>query len=114
MMYYTGETTETVNTTEYNKLVMSIKNWINSNNIYDKIDYIVLTKGTPLRRNGSDSVTNSLLLQWIHLQLYHLGPLILIMAGLGQVGASGGNCNEGYISHSKTYNGYKNLYLVTN
>ncbi|MEK6646746.1 MAG: TIGR03790 family protein [Candidatus Firestonebacteria bacterium] len=112
MMYYTGETTETVNTTEYNKLVMSIKNWINSNNIYDKIDYIVLTKGTPLRRNGSDSVTNSLVTM-------DASPAITsrtINPYNGRSwssGASGGTAMRDTFSHSKTYNGYKNLYLVT-
>lgn len=98
IMHYTGTTAETVSSAEYSSLVTAIKNWITNNNLQDKIDYIVLTKGTPLKTSsGGYSVASMLVCMDTTLTVADPNPYFY---------------KEETFSHQKSFSGYK-LYLVT-
>ncbi|MEK6645856.1 MAG: TIGR03790 family protein [Candidatus Firestonebacteria bacterium] len=116
VLHYTGSTTETVNETTYNSLVTSIRNYISTNNLSSKIDYIVLTKGTPLRATIGGTTYSSC--NW--LVAMDAVPLTTDHTDNPYNGRSwwyssspwGTQIDDTFL-HSKTYNGYTKLYLVT-
>ncbi|HHT9137255.1 MAG TPA: TIGR03790 family protein [Candidatus Wunengus sp. YC60] len=98
IMHYTGTTTETVSSTEYSNLTTAIKNWITNKSLQSKIDYIVLTKGTPLKTsNDGNSVASKLVCMDTQLPECENNPYYF---------------KDETFSHQKSFGG-NNLYLVT-
>ncbi len=97
IMHYTGTTTETVSSTEYSKLATAITNWITNKGLQGKIDYIVLTKGTPLKTSDGHSVCSRLVCMGTTLTIADPNPYYY---------------RTETFTHQKSFSGNK-LYLVT-
>lgn len=59
MIYVSSPTTEVINDTEFNQLRTQIENYLVSQNLQDSLNYLVTTKGVPLKRNSIDCVVNA-------------------------------------------------------
>ena len=59
MIYVSVPTTEVINDTEFNQLRTQIENYLVSQNLQDSLNYLVTTKGVPLKRNSIDCVVTS-------------------------------------------------------
>ncbi|MDD5686605.1 MAG: TIGR03790 family protein [Elusimicrobia bacterium] len=113
IMHYTGSTNEAVDETEYTNLATAIKNWITNNNLHSKIDFIVLTKGTPLTCSNF-SVCNELVCidNSVNLTTTTVADRQTNPYDTRNWWYNTGTAREESFSHQTAYNGY-NLYLVT-
>ena len=59
MIYVSVPTTEVINDTEFTQLRTQIENYLVSQNLQDSLNYLVTTKGVPLKRNSIDCVVNA-------------------------------------------------------
>ncbi len=59
IIYVSVPTTEVINDAEFTLLRTQIENHLTSQNLQNQINYLVTTKGIPLKRNGFDCITNS-------------------------------------------------------
>lgn len=68
---------ETINETEYLKFRATIRGYLTNNQLKSRIDYIVLTKGVPIRvgvPNGAFSVDSKLTLLWTDISYKYRNP----------------------------------------
>ncbi len=59
MIYVSVPTTEVINDAEFEQLRTQIENYLTSQNLQDQLNYLVTTKGIPLKRNGIDCIVNT-------------------------------------------------------
>ena len=59
MIYVSAPTTEVINDAEFTQLRAQIENYLVSQNLQDSLNYLVTTKGVPLKRNSIDCVVNA-------------------------------------------------------
>jgi uncharacterized protein (TIGR03790 family) len=59
MIYVSVPTTEVINDIEFEQLRTQIENYLTSQNLQNQLNYLVTTKGIPLKRNGIDCIANT-------------------------------------------------------
>ncbi len=59
LIYVSAPTTEVINDAEFEQLRLQIENHLTSQNLQDQLNYLVTTKGIPLKRNGIDCIVNT-------------------------------------------------------
>lgn len=59
MIYVSAPTTEVINDAEFEQLRTQIENYLTSQNLQNQLNYLVTTKGIPLKRNGIDCIVNT-------------------------------------------------------
>jgi uncharacterized protein (TIGR03790 family) len=59
LIYVSAPTTEVINDAEFEQLRLQIENYLTSQNLQDQLNYLVTTKGIPLKRNGIDCIVNT-------------------------------------------------------
>lgn len=52
MIYFTGPTTEEIDSLQFEQIRAQIENYLSSNNLSDSLNYLVTTKGVPLKINS--------------------------------------------------------------
>jgi uncharacterized protein (TIGR03790 family) len=114
LIYVTAPARETINPAEFQEVRTQVESYLQTNDLVDKINYIVTTKGVPLRVSGTGSgldVTAASFDAELTLILSHLAAHIgeaTLVNGVGQV-----NVQPYYNSTERFSRARYGIYLVT-
>jgi uncharacterized protein (TIGR03790 family) len=110
MIYVSVPTTEVINDIEFEQLRTQIENYLTSQNLQNQLNYIVTTKGIPLKRNGIDCIVNT--------NQGDCGSVdqelsLILGPHAGGIGATNGYSNPYYNENTHFSRAQFGIYLVT-
>ena len=110
LIYVSAPTTEVINDAEFEQLRLQIENYLTSQNLQDQLNYLVTTKGIPLKRNGIDCIVNT--------NQSDCGSVdqelsLILGPHAGGIGATNGYNNPYYEENTHFSRAQFGIYLVT-
>ena len=110
MIYVSVPTTEVINDIEFEQLRTQIENYLTSQNLQNQLNYLVTTKGIPLKRNGIDCIVNT--------NQGDCGSVdqelsLILGPHAGGIGATNGYSNPYYNENTHFSRAQFGIYLVT-